>query len=274
MPFVLRALAVLAGVALALVPAAAGATRFLAVGDFGVGGPRQRALGAAVELYERTHPAVALVTLGDNDYTEDPAAFHANWQESFGWLAAAGPAPTGALGNHDVRVGGGRYEFDELGMPARRYTRSLGGGLELFVLDSNDVSQAQTAWLGRALARSDARWKIAVLHHPPYTCGGYRSHPGVVASWVPLFELYGVSLVLSGHDHNYQRFLPRRGVAYVVHGGGGASLYPLEPCPAGYPRRVAALERHGFLAVVARERTLTVVALDLAGRAVDRAVLR
>jgi 3',5'-cyclic AMP phosphodiesterase CpdA len=270
---VLRAVAALAGLALALAPAAGSATRFLAAGDFGVGGSTQRALGAAMERYEATHPATALVTLGDNDYTEDPAAFRRNWRASFGWLAAAGLRPAGTLGNHDVRVDGGRYEFDALGMPAARYTRSLGDGIELFVLDSNDVSEAQTAWLRRALARSDARWKIAVLHHPPYTCGTYRSHPGVVASWVPLFERYGVSLVLSGHDHNDQRFRARRGVTYVVHGA-GASLYSLERCPAGYPRRVVALERRGFLAVVARERTLTVVALDRGGRAVDRAVLR
>ena len=34
----------------------------------------------------------------------------------------------------------------------------------------------------------------------------------------PLFERYGVQLVLSGHDHDYQRSVPQNGVTYVVSG--------------------------------------------------------
>jgi hypothetical protein len=85
-----------------------------------------------------------------------------------------------------------------------------------------------------------------------------------------LFERFDVDLVLSGHDHNFQRFAARRGVRYVVHGGGGAALYPLQRCPAGYPRRVAARSARGFLSIVAREDSLRVLALSPAGRLVDR----
>ena len=48
-------------------------------------------------------------------------------------------------------------------------------------------------------------------------------------------------LALSGHDHNYQRLGPKRGVRYVVHGGGNSRLYPISSCPAGYPRRARGL---------------------------------
>jgi 3',5'-cyclic AMP phosphodiesterase CpdA len=246
--------------------------RLIAVGDFGVGGDAQRRFGAAVQAFEARNPADLLVALGDNDYTASPNAFHANWEMSFGWTRAAGVNVTGVLGNHDVRVEGGRYEFDELRMP-RRYFRRVLGPVELYLLDSNNVDAAQTTWLRRTLARSRARWRIAVAHHPAFSCGTYSSHPAVVARWVPLFERYRVRLVLSGHDHNYQRFAPRRGVRYVVHGGGNPRLYPLKRCPAGYPRRVRGALERGFVYLVARPGRLDGWAVTPAGRRTDHFVL-
>jgi 3',5'-cyclic AMP phosphodiesterase CpdA len=246
--------------------------RLIAVGDFGVGGDAQRRFGAAVQAFEARNPADLLVALGDNDYTESPNAFHANWEASFGWTRAAGVDVTGVLGNHDVRVDGGRYEFDELRMPRRYFRRAL-GPVELYLLDSNNVDAAQTTWLRRTLARSRARWRIAVAHHPAFSCGTYSSHPAVVARWVPLFERYRVRLVLAGHDHNYQRFAPRRGVRYVVHGGGNPRLYPLKRCPAGYPRRVRAALERGFVYLVVRPRRLDGWAVTQAGRRTDHFVL-
>jgi hypothetical protein len=241
----------------------------IAFGDFGVGGSTQRSFGAAVRRFEARNPANYLVTLGDNDYTEDPGEFHDNWEASFGWWRGAGVRIAGVLGNHDVRVRGGRYQFDELRMPRRYYRRAV-GPVELYLLDSNDVDDAQTAWLRRVLSRSRASWRIAVFHHPAYTCGNYDSHEAVVARWVPLFERYGVRLVLSGHDHNYQRFAPRRGVRYLVHGGGGTRLYDLGSCPSGYPSRLAAREEHGFLYLVIRGNRLTGWAVTPQGRRTDR----
>jgi hypothetical protein len=247
-----------AGVAAAT--AGSGRTRILAVGDFGVGGDAQRATGTAMKKFERYHPSSLLVTLGDNDYTEDPAAFETNWQESFGWLDGADVRVAGSLGNHDVRVDGGRYQFDALGMPRSYYSTRV-GKIHVFVLDSNDVDAEQTAWLERRLAATSAPWKIAVLHHPPYNCGDHTPAANVRAAWNPLFERYGVRLVVSGHDHNYQRFAARRGVTYVVHGGGGAGLYRLETCPAGHPRLAFGRSRHGFLSILATDRKLRVTAL-------------
>ena len=106
----------------------------MAIGDFGVGGQRERLTGAAVERFAAGRPADALVTLGDNDYTERPAAFRANWLGSFAWAAADGLLVAGTLGNHDVRVQGGRYEFDLLGMPRRYYRRRV-GDVGLFLVD-------------------------------------------------------------------------------------------------------------------------------------------
>jgi Calcineurin-like phosphoesterase len=225
-------------------------------------------MGAAMERFAEPRSVDVLATLGDNDYTESPAAFHRNWTRDFGWAAANGLRLTGSLGNHDVRVDGGRYEFDELEMPRRYYARRVGDVL-LIALDSTRVNRRQTRWLARRLSRATAPWTIALLHHPPYTCGAYRSHPEVVRQWVPLFERRGVDLVLSGHDHNYQRFAPRGGVTYVVHGGGGASLYALGSCPRSYPNRVVGREIHGWVYLRARPGALRVKAVGPAGRIRD-----
>ena len=194
---------------------------------------RSEASARPSRRFEARNPADYLVALGDNDYTENPGGVSRQLGDE---LRLVAPWPesgvAGVLGNHDVRVQDGRYEFDELKMPARYYRRAI-GPVELYLLDSNDVDDAQTAWLQRTLARSRARWKIAVFHHPAFTCGNYHSHDPVVERWVPLFERYRVRLVLSGHDHNYQRFAPRRGVRYVVHGGGRPGPLRAEVVPVG-----------------------------------------
>jgi calcineurin-like phosphoesterase family protein len=246
---------------------------FLAVGDYGVGGSREAALGQATKRFEAGHPASWLVTLGDNDYTGNPARFRASWQRAFGWARRSGLRVGGVLGNHDYALGRGAYELKTLGMPGRYYTRRLGDGVQLFFLDSNAITTRQTAWLEQQLSASTATWKIALFHHPPYTCGGHSGATDVVRSWVPLFESYGVQLVLSGHDHNYQRFAPRNGVTYVVDGGGGAGLYGLRGCPRSYPPRVRTLRQHGFLYVSATDERLDVHAVNWRGQAIDHVTL-
>ena len=95
--------------------------RIIAIGDFGVGGQFQRSFGEGVRKFEARNRSNLLLTLGDNDYSESPTAFRANWAESFGWARRRGLAVAGVLGNHDARVQGGRYEFSTLGMSGRYY---------------------------------------------------------------------------------------------------------------------------------------------------------
>ncbi len=204
------------------------------------------------------------MTLGDNDYTERPAAFRANWLGSFGWVAADSILVAGTLGNHDIRVDRGRYEFELLGMPRRYYQRRV-GDVALFLLDSNSLGKVQLRWLDAALGSTDATWKVVAMHHPAYSCGGYLGDPRVRKLLVPIFKRHGVDLVLAAHDHNYQRFAARGGVTYVVHGGGGARLYPLVRCPASFPRRVAARKAHGWLYLLVGADSLRVRAIGRYG---------
>jgi hypothetical protein len=246
---------------------------FLAMGDYGVGGSREAALGLGMKRFEARHPAKMLITLGDNDYLESPARFRANWQQAFGWARRSGLRVGGVLGNHDYELGRGGYELKTLGMPGRYYTRRLGDDVQLFFLDSNAITTQQTRWLEQQLSESVATWKIALFHHPPYTCGGHTGDRDVVRSWVPLFESYGVQLVLSGHDHNYQRFAAQNGVTYVVHGGGAAGLYRLRRCPRSYPPWVQRFSRHGFLYVSATDERLDVSAVNIRGQVADHFAL-
>jgi hypothetical protein len=260
------------------VPATTSAeTGVVAVGDFGRGGEPQRELGEAVEAFAADNRVDTLVTLGDNDYTDSPQAFARNWRESFGWVGAAGITVAGALGDHDVEgPDDGRWQYETLGMPGPYYSRRV-GEIELFVLDASSrgriAEEEQTAWLDRALQSSTAPWKVAIVHKPPYTCGRYRGSPEVLQQWVPLFERHGVRLVLSGDDHNYQRFGSRNGIVYVVHGGGNDRIYGLESCPTNYPPRLAASEERGFLYLRATAAVLEGSAISISGDRIDRFTL-
>jgi hypothetical protein len=80
----------------------------------------------------------------------------------------------------------------------------------------------QTRWLDRTLAagRSDPSvdWIIVQMHQCPASSSktGNGSDAGLRAQWLPLFDKYQVDLVLSGHDHDYERSFPVRGIDHNV----------------------------------------------------------
>ena len=105
------------------------------------------------------------------------------------------------------------------------------GQLQILMLDTQLFWRGtgrsdQTAWLQERLLDDRFPISIPVGHVPPYTSGIYPNDGILVQrDWVPLFEAAPVPLVLSGHDHNYQR-LERNGIVYIVTGGGSSVLYP------------------------------------------------
>lgn len=64
-------------------------------------------------------------------------------------------------------------------------------------------------WLDELLSGSDARWKIVMMHHPVYSVRSGRDNPFMRWTFKPLFERYGVDLVLEGHDHGYSRIISK-----------------------------------------------------------------
>lgn len=98
----------------------------------------------------------------------------------------------------------------------------------------------QQAWLGQTLAAAAADaavvWKVVLVHSPPFSSG---CHGSEALNRYPEFDRYGVDLVISGHDHDYERSWPTswdgsaigsdyaapRYPTYLVAGVGGAATY-------------------------------------------------
>ncbi|HEX6420296.1 MAG TPA: metallophosphoesterase [Acidimicrobiales bacterium] len=189
-------------------------------GDVGDSGNRIDATGAAAARLDQRLPVDALLVLGDNVYPSgDPARLE---RTVFGPFADVldHAALYAILGNHDVKKGNAEAQVAALGMPGRWWAAHLDGDVLLVGLDSNAVDDpVQRAWLEETLAAATERWRIVAVHHPPYSAGYQGSSNDVREAFAPLFERYGVQLVLSGHDHDYQRSEPLNGVTYVVSGG-------------------------------------------------------
>jgi 2',3'-cyclic-nucleotide 2'-phosphodiesterase (5'-nucleotidase family) len=85
---------------------------------------------------------------------------------------------------------------------------------------------SQYRFVKESLENSAARVKIVASHAPfkACQCQGHQPLRGVYQVYNPLFQDTGVDLVLSGHNHNYQRYKVDN-VTYLTNGLGGKSFY-------------------------------------------------
>lgn len=138
------------------------------------------------------------------------------------------------VGNHDVSANGGGagdlfFTFFDVSILKSWYDVDV-DGIHFVILDSTrplDHSADQYHWLVNNLTQSQGRYDFIVLllHYPLFTAGAAVQEAEKFRSvLVPLCEDFGVDIVFSGHDHNYQRTL-HNGIYYIVTGGGGAPLY-------------------------------------------------
>ena len=87
-------------------------------------------------------------------------------------------------------------------------------------------------WLIKDLSTSHADWKIVVTHLPAYAVHNDVNADAVKKNWAPIFEKYGVDLVLVGHQHVYSRSFPlyegrvdyEKGITYIM-GNSGSKFY-------------------------------------------------
>jgi 3',5'-cyclic AMP phosphodiesterase CpdA len=80
----------------------------------------------------------------------------------------------------------------------------------------------QIEWIEKELAASKHDWKIVFFHHPLYSSGDrHGSDTRLREVLEPMFVKYNVSVVLTGHDHFYERVKPQKGITYFVVGSGG-----------------------------------------------------
>ena len=75
----------------------------------------------------------------------------------------------------------------------------------VLVLNSTGHLEEQTEYIREKLTKSDAKWKIVTNHHSVFSPAEGRDFEYARKVWKPMFEKYGVDLVLNGHDHTYAR---------------------------------------------------------------------
>lgn len=210
------------------------ALTFAVVGDTGTGG--RNAMDVARQMAEtyRDSPYGVVIHVGDISYYGSVAdRWREVFVEPFGPLLDAGVQFEMAVGNHELEEVPSEEADREIAETLRligsegRYYRTRYGPVDFFIIDSSTplitgaAAEEQRVWLERELAASDAPWKVAALHHPPYASGPKRGSNLEVREVVePLFVEYGVQLVLTGHDHFYERSHPQQGIVYVVSGAG------------------------------------------------------
>ena len=191
--------------------------RLAVVGDIGTGDSEEQVTADAINAIPGRYDG--LVLLGDNVYPSgDPARIPTTVFSPFRKILEDGTDLLAVLGNHDVMHGNGSGQVAALGMPGRWYAWHHGPVL-LIVLDSTRPDDPeQLAWLERTLATATEPWRIVALHHPPYSAGWHGSSIDVRRAFQPLLDRFGVTLVLAGHDHDYQRSKPIHGITYIVTG--------------------------------------------------------
>ena len=235
------------------------------------------------------------LTTGDNAYT---SGRNSEFQEALfepyaDWLARFPLWP--AYGNHDAR----RWAFFRIfELPAQAQSGGVPSSTEhyyafdhasvhVIMLDSQgsdlDVGGDMYQWLRRDLRASNARWQIAVFHHPPYSKGSNDSDAAAGSDWrqramrenfLELLEQQGVDLVLNGHSHAYERSHLLAG-----HYGTSDTLEPSMLRDAGpgrpgdpYRRPVECSEACGTVyLVLGSSSTLVPGSLDHPAMAVSRA---
>lgn len=100
------------------------------------------------------------------------------------------------------------------------------------------IWKAQLAWLEDLLKRNHSRWVVVLMHYPIFSAGKDRDNAEMRDVLMPLFDRYGVDLVLQAHDHVYSRshkinngkVVDRNapGTVYVISAG-GFKTYPVNP---------------------------------------------
>ena len=75
----------------------------------------------------------------------------------------------------------------------------------ILVLNSTGQLEEQTEYIREKLTKTDAKWKIVTNHHSVFSPAEGRDFEYARKVWKPMFEKYGVDLVLNGHDHTYAR---------------------------------------------------------------------
>ncbi len=187
------------------------------------------------------NPGANVFTLGDNVYPNGTSQeFSDCYNPSWGsFKARTHPVP----GNHDYNTPNatGYYEYygAKAGDPSKGYYSYNFGAWHIVVVNSNcaaiggcETGSSQEKWLQNDLKTSPSKCQILMWHHPRFSSGPHGNADFMQDIWKAAIE-NDVELVLNGHDHTYERFVPMNaagepdvnGTTQIVVGSGGISHY-------------------------------------------------
>ncbi len=248
--------------------------------------------GAMMDIYE-LHPRYQTLLLHSGDIIEFGAEEDSWQQELFNDAQTRlrqrmQEVPlTACLGNHELYLDD--YADIDLDTPLfgkyfphpyvdRRYWSFDYGPVHITIVDQYPsnfdpygqglLSPEEVSWIEGDLASSSSPWKIVLLHEPGWSAGGtghVYNNDDVQNLLQPLCELYGVQLVLGGHNHYYLRAC-RNAVHHVTTGGGGAPLRTPHP---DFPNVITAIRDHHFCLLDFEGDSLTVTVVGLEGDTLD-----
>jgi acid phosphatase type 7 len=199
------------------------------------------------------YPNTTIAPLGDLAYEEGTRAQFENcYDPSWGRFK---DRTRPATGNHEHLTTDAQGYWDYFGSrggPYDKYYYSYDlGAWHVVVLNSDcwrvdgcELGDPQIQWLREDLNQSPALCTLAYWHRPPFSSGRYgdaKDTELVRPLWQAAYE-EGVDLVLTAHEHSYERFAPlnaegnrddSRGVTLIVVGTGGGNLrqFANDPLP-------------------------------------------
>jgi hypothetical protein len=245
--------------------------KFAVMGDTGTGDKKQQQIADKMVQYHAAYPFEFVLMLGDNMYGGESAKdFEVKFAAPYRHLLNNQVKFYAALGNHDQRL---QKNYVNFNMNGKEYYRFKKGNVAFYALNSTYMDKAQLKWLEDELVKDTSEWKVAFMHHPPYSSGGKHGSDDQLREVLePIFVKYGVNVVLTGHDHFYERIKPQKGIYYFVSGAAGklrsGDIKNGSPLTAkGYDRDLS------FMLIEVDDKQMHFQAISRTGETVDSGVL-
>lgn len=264
-------------------PASAGEAVFVGAGDIAMcnrtNDEKTAELLDKVVAQTPAEMQLRVFTIGDNAYPDGTAEEFANCYDPTWGRHKAITRP--AIGNHEYRTDGAQPYLDYFGV-LKNYAFKL-GDWHIVSLDSNcsleenggscKRNSPTMQWLENELKANPMKCTLVYFHHPRWSSGLDGNTGRMGGAWKIMYE-NGVDVVLSAHDHNYERFKPldpdanidwQKGIRSFVVGTGGGQLALImrQPQPGSEVRNA---NTHGVLKLTLRAEDYSWEFIPVEGR--------
>ncbi|HKP29312.1 MAG TPA: metallophosphoesterase [Gemmatimonadales bacterium] len=233
-----------------------------------------------------------VMALGDNAYPSGSAqdyakCFAPSWGDT-AKLIMKNIRPTPGNHEHLSNMAAPYYEYfgKAAGSPKKGFYSYDIGEWHAIVLNSeivvntsftNEERKEQEDWLKKEVEGNTKKCTLAYWHHPRYSSGWHGTEQRLMPIWQILYDA-NVDLVLNGHDHNYERYLPQdplgvldstRGIVQIVAGTGGGDLRGFGSSTPGKNSAYQIQGHYGVLKLTLGKEEWQSVFIDTNGRTWD-----